>query len=254
MPGSSRPSRNSSEAPPPVDDVGHLRRRGPAARAPRPSRRHPRRPSRRVSAWLGEVARRWPSCRGRTTGSRRRPAARSRTRSSPSARASSIAVRGCLAEVDDVPRRRELLGADASCTPVPRVTSLAITTSIGRMTGTPCWPRPRRGSAGRPRRDRARPGSCRRSCPGRAGTCWPSRRRGRGCRPWSARCSMTPDLVRRPSRRRGSPRTAAPGSRAAWTSMLDLALHQQPGVGRQELAMPTVEAWARWAVPNASLT
>ena len=36
---------------------------------------------------------------------------------------------------------------------------------------------------------------------------------------------------------------------------LDLALHEQAGVGRQELRRsPTVEAWARWAVPKASLT
>ena len=71
---------------------------------------------------------------------------------------------------------------------VPRVTSLATMTSTGRTTRTPLLLGRRRGSAGRRRRGRARPGSCRPPCPGRAGTCWPCRRRGRAGRPWSAGC------------------------------------------------------------------
>ena len=124
------------------------------------------------------------SCRGRTTGSRTRRAGRSRTRSSRRRRASSIAVRLCS------PRSTMCHEAGIFSVPtvlysVPRVTSLAITTSVGRTTVHARASRPRRGSAGRRRRDRARRGSCRRTCPGRAGTCSPSRRRGRGRRPSS---------------------------------------------------------------------
>ena len=54
------------------------------------------------------------------------------------------------------------------------------------------------------------------------------------------------------------PRIAANGRSGASSSFESISISRsmsRPGVGRQDLRRsPTVEAWARWAVPNASLT
>ena len=97
------------------------------------------------------------------------------------ASASSIASRDCS------PRSTMCHDAGNFSVPtvlysVPRVTSLATTTSVGRMTWTPASSaaaRIRRASSTRSCSARLLPTTC----PGRAGTCWPSRRRGRGGRP-----------------------------------------------------------------------
>ena len=69
----------------------------------------------------------------------------------------------------------------------------------------------------------------------------------------SLKRSMTPIL----SVTLAPPRTTTSGrfgSSSTEVSSLELALEQEPGVGGQVRATPSVEAWARWAAPKASLT
>ena len=85
-PGSSRPSRNSSEAPPPVE-MWVIRSARPCCSTAATESPPPTTTVAPASARSASIARDRPSCRGRTTGSRRRRAGRSRTRSSRPARA-----------------------------------------------------------------------------------------------------------------------------------------------------------------------
>jgi hypothetical protein len=44
------------------------------------------------------------------------------------------------------------------------------------------------------------------------------------------------------------------GLPSAGVQRLELGLHQPPGIGGQQMATPSVEAWARCAAEKASLT
>ena len=183
-PGSSRPSRNSSEAPPPVRDVGHLV--GQALLLDRGDR---------VATADDDRRARVGACRRGSGPSPCVPWANdgiSKTPSGPfqktvcaSARAPRPCRPGWPCPMSTMCHEAGIFSAGSVLYSVPRVTSLATMTSIGRTTAHAACSARRPGSAGRPRPGRARPGSCRPPCPGRAGTCWPCRRRGRACRPWS---------------------------------------------------------------------
>ena len=90
-----------------------------------------------------------------------------------------------LAEVDDVPRGRDLLGRERLV--LGAAGDLLGDDDVDRQHDADAVAsRPSTGSVAHRRRGPARRGSCRPPCPARAGTCWPCRRRGRACRPWSA--------------------------------------------------------------------
>ena len=153
-----------------------------------------------------------------------------------SARAASMSSRVAL-PTSTMCHEAGIFSAGSVLYSVPRVTSLATTTSTGRITWTPLRLGRREDPPGLVDAGRARRGSCRRPCPGRAGTCSPSRRRGRGCRPWRARLSRTlslPDTF--------APPTIAANGRAGdleeVRELRDLALHEEAGVRRQERGDP----------------
>ena len=232
MPGSSRPSRNSSDAPPPVEMW--VKRVGQALLLDRGHRVAAADDDRRAGIGaLGQEARDGARAVRRTTGSRTRPAARSRTRSWRRRGPSSMRSCEALPEVDDVPRGRDLLGRDGLV--LGAAGDLLGDDDVDRQEDLDARASRRpRGCAGRPRPGRARPGSCRRPCPGRAGRCWPCRRRGSSRSTFVSRLSRTLIL----SETLAPPMIAANGragvSRRS-RERCDLALHQQPGVGRQEL-------------------
>ena len=184
-PGSSRPSRNSSDAPPPVEMwvIWSARPCWVTAATESPPPTTTVAPASARSASIRATA--FVPCANDGI---------SKTPSGPfqntvCASDSASTIRSWLA----LPRSTMchdagIFSAGSVLYSVPRVTSLATMTSTGRTTRTPFVSAAAEGSAARRRRGRARPGSCRPPCPGRAGTCWPSRRRGRACRPWSAGC------------------------------------------------------------------
>ena len=133
-PGSSRPSRNSSDAPPPVE-MWVIRSARPccstaATESPPPtttvapaSARSARNRATALVPWANDGISKTPSGPFQKTvfdvGERL-----------------DHEVLAVLADVDDVPRGRDLLGRSVLYS-VPRVTSLATTTSTGRTTRTP---------------------------------------------------------------------------------------------------------------------
>ena len=110
-------------------------RPGPAAGRPRPSRRRRRRRSRRPRP-CRRGSGPWPGCPGRTTGSRTRRAGRSRTRSGPARAPPRMASRVCL-PTSTMCHDAGIFSASRVLYSVPWVTSLATMTSTGRTIWTP---------------------------------------------------------------------------------------------------------------------
>ena len=174
-PGSSRPSRNSSEAPPPVEMCVNRSARPccwiAATESPPPTTTVAP-----ASARVGEEARDRPRAVGErgdledAEGSVPEDGLRVRERLLHE-------VQRRAADVDDVPRRRDLLGRDRLVLGAAR--DLLGDDHVDREDDLHLGLLGRGERRGAPPRPcRARRGSCRRSCPGRAGTCWPCRRRG----------------------------------------------------------------------------
>ena len=232
IPGSSRPSRNSSEAPPPVLMwVIFVASPCCSSAADRVAATDDDRDA--LVGPAGQVSRDRPSCRGRTTGSRTRRAARSRTRSSP-ARAP--------------PRSRS-----GVCSPMSTMCHEAGNFSV--PTGLVLGPAGDLLGDHDVGREDDRHVACLRGREDPAGVldavvlgealadrlALGQQERVRHPATDDEDVDLVDQVTRgprscpTPSPRRGSRRTAALGFSSRFDRTLDLALHQQPGVGRQEL-------------------
>ena len=165
---------------------GSSGRPGPAGRWPRPSRRHRPRPSRRhrrASASIRATA----FVPWANEGISNTPSGPFQNTVLASARASTMRSWLGLAEVDDVPAGRDLLGRERLV--LGPAGDLLGHDDVDRQDDrTPCFSA--RGQDAPGVLDPVGLGQALadRPCPGRAGTCWPCRRRGRAGRPCRAGC------------------------------------------------------------------
>ena len=116
MPGSSRPSRNSSEAPPPVRDVGHLRSARPCCWTAATESPPPTTTVAPASALSARKPRHRPRAVRRTTGISKTPSGPFQNTVSRRFERLLHEVERLLADVDDVPARRGSSRPGASCT------------------------------------------------------------------------------------------------------------------------------------------